>query len=79
MGEKLRLSARQTTAASQARRLLALASIYDGGWRTDAARLGGVPLQIMRDWRVRRNARGLDRLTRKGGHLADSFCRRLEP
>src|ERR1700712_1594215 len=57
-GDKLRLLARQTKDASQARRLLALASIYDGGSRADAARLGSVTLQIVRDWVVRFNARG---------------------
>lgn len=38
-GAKLRLLARQTPDADQARRLLALASIYDGSSRGDAARL----------------------------------------
>ncbi|MFA1673011.1 transposase [Rhizobium mongolense] len=37
-GDGLRLLARQTKDASQARRLLALASIYDGGSRADARR-----------------------------------------
>lgn len=40
------------------RRLLALASIYDGGSRSDAARLGNVTLQIVRDWVMRFNERG---------------------
>jgi len=44
--------------AKQTRRLLALASIYDGGSRTQAARIGGVGLQIIRDWVVRFNAEG---------------------
>jgi transposase len=57
-GDRLCLLARQTKDASQARRLLALASIYDGGSRADAARLGGVTVQIVRDWVVRFNARG---------------------
>lgn len=61
-GNRLRLLARQTKDASQARRLLALASIYDGGTRTDAARLGSVTVQIVRDWVVRFNARGPDGL-----------------
>jgi hypothetical protein len=39
-GERLRRLARRTKDAAQARRLLALASIYDGGSRSDAARLG---------------------------------------
>lgn len=54
----LRREARQTRNASQARRLLALATIYDGGSRSDAARIGGVGLQIVRDWVVRFNAEG---------------------
>ncbi len=54
----LRLLHRQTKDADQARRLLALASIYDGGSRADAARLGSVTVQIVRDWVVRFNARG---------------------
>lgn len=57
-GNGLRLLARQTKDASQARRLLSLASIYDGGSRADAARLGSVTVQIVRDWVVRFNARG---------------------
>ncbi len=61
-GEMLRLLARQTKDANQARRLLALASIYDGGSRADAARLGSVTIQIVRDWVVRFNARGPDGL-----------------
>lgn len=59
-GERLRLLARHTKDANQARRLLALASIYDGGSRSDAAWLGSVTLQIVRDWVVRFNALGPD-------------------
>ena len=54
----LRQLARKSKSAGQARRLLALAEIYDGGSRTSAARIGGVGLQIVRDWVVRFNARG---------------------
>ena len=43
---------------SEARRLLALATIYDGGSRSDAARIGDVGLQIIRDWVLRFNAAG---------------------
>jgi transposase len=35
-----------------------LAAIYDGGSRSEAARIGGVGLQIVRDWVVRFNAEG---------------------
>ena len=58
----LRHQARRTRDANQARRLLALAEIYDGGSRTDAARIGGVTLQIVRDWVLRFNAKGPDGL-----------------
>jgi transposase len=54
----LRAAARQTKDATQARRLLALATIYDGASRTEAARLGGVTVQIVRDWVLRFNAEG---------------------
>ena len=57
-GPALRRCARRTKDAAQARRLLALAEIYDGGSRSDAARIGGVTLQIVRDWVLRFNARG---------------------
>jgi len=57
-GTMLRGLARKTKDANQARRLLALAEIYDGGQRSDAARIGGVGLQIIRDWVERFNARG---------------------
>src|SRR4051812_39760432 len=55
---ELRTAARQTKDAAQARRLLALAAIYDGASRTEAARIGGVTLQIVRDWVLRFNAEG---------------------
>jgi transposase len=54
--------ARKTKDAPQARRLLALATIYDGGTRTEAAKIGGVGVQIIRDWVLRFNARGPDGL-----------------
>ena len=55
---RLRRLARESKDAGQARRLLALATIYAGGTRTEAAELGGVGLQIVRDWVVRFNAEG---------------------
>ncbi|WP_375700404.1 transposase [Pseudophaeobacter sp. TrK17] len=61
-GRGLRRLARKTKNASQSRRLLALAEICDGGSRGDAARIGGVGLQIVRDWVLRFNARGADGL-----------------
>jgi transposase len=61
-GGDLRRLARRTQDAKQARRLLALAMIYDGGSRSDAARIGDVGLQIIRDWVLRFNAEGPDGL-----------------
>ena len=61
-GMALRRMARATKDADQARRFLALARIYDGGSRTEAASIGSVTLQIVRDWVVRFNARGPDGL-----------------
>src|SRR5258708_20345795 len=56
---QLRGLARKTKDGPQARRLLAVAAIYDGATRTEAAKIGGVGLQIIRDWVMRFNARGL--------------------
>jgi transposase len=58
----LRRLARQSRDPDQTRRLLALAEIYDGGPRSNAARIGGVGLQIVRDWVLRFNAEGSDGL-----------------
>ncbi len=59
---RLRSLAKKTKDGPQARRLLTLAAIYDGATRTEAAKIGGVGLQIIRDWVVRFNARGPDGL-----------------
>ena len=57
-GLALRGLSKRTRDANQMRRLLALAEIYDGNSRGQAARIGGVGLQTMRDWVLRFNARG---------------------
>ena len=54
----LRGLARKTKDGPQARRLLTLAAIYDGATRTEAAKIGGVTLQIVRNWVVKFNAHG---------------------
>jgi transposase len=61
-GPMLRALALSEKAGTVTRRLLALVTIYDGGTRTDAARLGGVGLQTLRDWVLRFNAKGPDGL-----------------
>jgi transposase len=54
----LRRLARRSKDAAQSRRLLALAAIYDGASRSEAAQVGGVTLQVVRDWVVRFNEAG---------------------
>ena len=41
---------------------MALSAIYDGATRTEAARIGGITLQIVRDWVVKFNAHGPESL-----------------
>ena len=54
----LRRLAKASKDAAQSRRLLALAEIYAGGARSDAAEIGDVGLQVIRDWVLRFNAEG---------------------
>jgi len=54
----VRSLAKKSKDGPQARRLLALAAIYEGASRTEAAKIGGVTLQIVRDWVVKFNAQG---------------------
>jgi transposase len=58
----LRAAAKHSKDGPQARRLLALAAIYDGATRTEAAKIGGVGIQVVRDWVLKFNARGPDGL-----------------
>ena len=60
--EMMRSAAKRSKDGPQARRLLALAAIYDGATRTEAAKIGGVGLQVVRDWVVKFNAQGPDGL-----------------
>ena len=55
---RLRAVARESKDAGQTRRLLALAAIYEGASRTEAAKIGGVTLQIVRDWVLKLNEHG---------------------
>jgi transposase len=54
----VRALAKTSRNGAQARRLLAVAAIYDGASRTEAAKIAGVTLQIIRDWVVKFNASG---------------------
>ncbi len=58
----LRGLARQSRDVRQAGRLLALACVYDGMSRADAARAGGMDRQTLRDWAHRFNDEGPDGL-----------------
>jgi transposase len=56
--EMMRAAAKRSKDGPQARRLLALAAVYEGATRTEAAKIGGVTLQIIRDWVMKFNAHG---------------------
>ena len=58
----LRAVAKHAKDGPQARRLLALAAIYEGAMRSGAAENGDVDFQIVRDWVVKFNAHGPDGL-----------------
>jgi transposase len=59
---ELRRLAAATKNANQSRRLLSLAAVLEGMNRTDAARIGGMDRQTLRDWVHRFNERGPDGL-----------------
>ena len=65
--EDLRALARQSRDARQCRRLLALAAVAEGCGRGEAAEIGGMDRQTLRDWVHRFNGEGpeglLDRKT----------------
>jgi transposase len=54
----LRRLARQARDNNRSRRLLSLAAVIDGMNRTDAARIGGMDRQTLRDWVHRFNEQG---------------------
>lgn len=54
----VRALAKKSKFGAQARRLLAVAAIYDGASRTEAAKIAGVTVQIIRDWVIKFNASG---------------------
>ena len=59
---QLRGLAARSKHANQSRRLLSLAAVLDGRRREEAARLGGMDRQTLRDWVHRFNAEGPDGL-----------------
>ena len=64
---RLRGLARKCGDSRQIRRLLSLAAVYDGMNRTEAAKVGGMDRQTLRDWVHRFNELGPDGLTNKEG------------
>jgi transposase len=60
--EALRRLAKRSKDVKQSRRLLSLAAIRDGMDRREAARIGGMDRQTLRDWVHRFNAHGPDGL-----------------
>jgi len=60
--EELRRLASRSKDANQSRRLLSLAAVLDGMSRADAARVGGMDRQTLRDWVHRFNEAGPDGL-----------------
>ena len=59
---EVRRFARRAKDATQARRLLAIAAVLDGASREDAAKMGGMDRQTLRDWVIRFNEQGPDGL-----------------
>lgn len=59
---ELRRLAAASRDANQSRRLLSLAAVRDGMNRTEAAKIGGMDRQTLRDWVHRFNERGPDGL-----------------
>ncbi|VAW05492.1 Mobile element protein [hydrothermal vent metagenome] len=72
----LRQLAKRSKCSRQSRRLLSLAAVYDGMSRADAARIGGMDRQTLRDWVHRFNADGPEGLLDRWDN---GSVRRLSP
>src|ERR1700758_3937719 len=59
---EVRRLARRVKDSGQVRRLLAIAAVLDGASRDDAAKIGGMDRQTLRDWVIRFNEQGPDGL-----------------
>src|SRR5215472_8401120 len=57
---EVRRFAQRAKDAAQARRLLAIAAVLDGASREEAATIGGMDRQTLRDWVIRFNEQGPD-------------------
>ncbi len=65
--QQLRSLARRSRDPRQVRRLLALAAVYDGMSRAEAAKVGGMDRQTLRDWAHRFNDEGPAGLKNRAG------------
>ena len=59
---EVRQLAQRAKDAAQARRLLAIAAVLDGASREEAAKIGSMDRQTLRDWVIRFNEQGADGL-----------------
>jgi transposase len=75
--EALRRLAKRSKDANQSRRLLSLAAIGDGMDRCEAARIGGMDRQTLRDWVHRFNGSGLEGLVDNGTEGPSRIFRRI--
>ena len=64
---QLRTLAKGSRDPRQVRRLLALAAVYDGKSRTEAAKVAGMDRQTLRDWAHRFNEEGPEGLKNRSG------------
>ena len=64
---QLRCLAKRSRDPRQVRRLLSLAAVYDGMSRTEAAKVGGMDRQSLRDWAHRFNEEGPEGLKHRSG------------
>jgi putative transposase len=71
---ELRGLAKRSRDADQARRLLSIAAVVDGASRADAAKIGGMDRQTLRDWVHRFNEGGPDGLM---NHVAPGAAPKL--
>jgi transposase len=62
---EVRRFAKRAKDAAQVRRLLAIAAVLDGASREEAATIGGMDRQTLRDWVIRFNEQGPEGLVNK--------------
>jgi transposase len=63
--KEVRRLAKRSKDVGQARRLLAIAAVLDGASREEAAQVGGMDRQTLRDWVIRFNDEGPQGVTNK--------------